>query len=54
MRKIGRPREWGEDEARAVQRLVRAGLSYREIAVRMGVTLGKVQRMVTAEGECNG
>lgn len=42
----GRPVEYGEETAAEVLRLVDRGVPYREVAMRLGITLGKVQRVV--------
>lgn len=43
---MGRKREWDDVLAAEVMRLLRLGYRYREVAERLGVSLGKVQRIV--------
>lgn len=53
MRVRGRPRAWTQDEGNEVMRLVAAGLSYREVCKRLDMSLGMVQRIVSAESGHN-
>lgn len=47
----GRPRTWSDVEVEAVRRLLQSGMRYREIALKLGISLGKVQRIVAAGRE---
>lgn len=43
---MGRKKQWSEVEKERAMELARRGITYREIAGKLGVTLGKVQRML--------
>jgi DNA-directed RNA polymerase specialized sigma24 family protein len=44
---MGRRREYTEDQSGAVMVMLGRGLSYRDIAARMGMSLGMVQRIAS-------
>jgi DNA-directed RNA polymerase specialized sigma24 family protein len=44
---MGRRREYTDEQSGAVVVLLGRGLSYREVAARMGMSLGMVQRIAS-------
>jgi len=43
---MGRPKTWDDEQAAEVVRLVNAGIPYRDVALKVGITLGAVQRIL--------
>jgi hypothetical protein len=48
-RVMGRPKTWDDEQAAEVMALIRSGEPYREVARRLGITLGMVQRIVRVD-----
>jgi len=47
----GRPRTWSDGDVARVMRMLQSGMRYREIALKLNMSLGKVQRIIAAGGK---